>query len=470
MISLEFLKAQRLKSKKLLFIGIITVSIVFIFSLVYFKYKVDKPNIILITIDALRPDHLSCYGYERNTSPNIDRLAKEGTLFLNCYATSFNTVYSFPGFLTGRYLAIKSRDPLFFHNILDKELTTLSEYLKSFGYYTAAFLNNGHLAIGKGFEQGIDIYENKNSYEDAEAKSNRVKNFLSNYSNNKPFFIWIHFLDTHTPYLPREKYFKIFEKDRLYKEDDKILKLNPNKTISPFTSSGCIPRIAFHEDKYNLNHYIACYDSAIRDTDFYIGRLLENIKENTLIILSADHGEFLGEHSIYFDHGVNLYDEVLHIPLIIKDTRFFKGGKRIPKTVSSVDIVPTILSKINPLWYFFNKHKFDGKDLKRIVEGNDAGRRYIYSYCPWIWSIRDVKKNVKYILHENGEGELYLLPDEDNNLIKDDSLQISLIREELRKSLNTWLEDYPVYTDINPKKIVLDEDAKEFFRSFGYLQ
>jgi arylsulfatase len=459
-----------MKFKNLLFIGIITVSIVSVFCLMYSKYKPDKPNIILITIDALRPDHLGCYGYQRNTSPNIDRLAKEGVLFLNCYATSFTTVYSFPAFLTGRYLTIKTRDSLLFHNILDKEFTTLSEYLKNFGYYTAAFLNNGHLVIEKGFEQGFDIYENLYSYENAEEKSNRVKNFLNNYSNNKPFFIWIHFLDTHSPYSSGEKYFKIFEKDRLYKENDKILKLNPNKSSSVFTSQGYIPRITFHEDKYNLNHYIAYYDSEIRYTDFYIGRLLEDIKENTLIILSADHGEFLGEHGIYFQHGINLYDEVLHIPLIIKDMNSFTEGRRIPKVVSSVDVVPTILSRVNPLWYFFNKHRFDGKDLKRIVEGNGAERRYIYCYSPWEWSIRDVKKNVKYIFHENKEEELYLLPDEDNNLINDDTLQISLTREELRKSLITWLMDYPVRADINPKKIVLDEDAKEAFRSLGYLQ
>ncbi|MBU0549362.1 MAG: sulfatase-like hydrolase/transferase, partial [Candidatus Omnitrophica bacterium] len=316
--------------------------------------------------------------------------------------------------------------------------------------------------------QGFDVYEN--SYEDAEAKINKVNNFLSNYRGNKPLFIWIHILDPHAPYSPWEKYLKIFENDRLYKENDKILKLNPNKAISPFTSEGCIPRIVYHEGKYNFNHYIACYDSEIRNTDFYIGRLLDRLEENTLIVLSSDHGEFLGEHGIYFDHGVNLYDEMLHLPLIIKDSDFFTGGKRIEKAVSSIDIVPTILNRINPVWYFLNKHKLEGKDLKRIVEGNDAGRGYVYSYSPSEWSICDTRKKVKYIFHENTEEELYILPDEDNNLINDNTLQISLTREELRKSLNTWLEDYPIYADINPKKIDLGEDEQEILRSLGYLQ
>jgi len=113
-----------------------------------------------------------------------------------------------------------------------------------------------------------------------------------------------------------------------------------------------------------------------------------------------------------------------------------------------------------------------GKDLKRIVEADDVGRRYIYSYCPWAWSVRDARRNVKYILNENGDEELYLLPDENknSNLIDNYSLQISLIREELRKSLYTWLEGYPVRADIHPKKIALDEDSKETLRSLGYLQ
>jgi len=326
---MEFLKAQRLRLKKLLFIGIITISIVFIFSLIYFRYKLDKPNIILITIDALRPDHLSCHGYERNTSPNIDKLAKEGILFLNCYATSYDTAHSFPGFLTGRYLAVEITDPVSFHNILDRKFTTLSEHLKSLGYYTAAFINNGHLKIGKGFKQGFDIYEN--FHEDAERQSNRVKNFLSNYTSNKPLFIWIHFLDPHTPYEPREKYFKIFENDRLYKENDKMLKLNPDESASPYASDGYIPTITFHEDKYNVNHYIACYDSEIRNTDFYIGGLLENIKDDTLIVLSADHGVTLGEHGAYFEHGVNIYDELLHIPLVTKTRSFLQEEREYPK-------------------------------------------------------------------------------------------------------------------------------------------
>lgn len=427
-----------------------------------------RPNVLLITVDALRADHLGCYGYQRNTSPNIDKLAKEGTFFLNCFATGPGTVYSFPGILTGRYLGVNNGYVLL-DNILDKKFNTLAEYLKDAGYYTAAFLHNPHLKINKGFEQGFDYFRNEGK--NAQEMTASVSGFLNQYQGNKPFFIWIHYLDTHTPYTPSEEYFKIFENDRLYKESDKILELYSGDSHNPFTSQGYIPIITFRENKYSLNYYIACYDAEIRYTDFYIGKLLRNIKDNTLIILTADHGEAFGEHNRYFVHEEAIYDELLHIPLIIKDNRYFKGSKRLSTIVSSIDIVPTILSRINPIFYFFNKNKFNGIDLKTMVAGKRIKRRYTYAYFPWGWSIRDVKRNIKYILNKNGKEELYFLPDESANRINDDSPKTNYIKKDMRKDLKDWLKKgYPIQADINSKKIYLDKQAKELLRSLGYLQ
>ena len=379
------------------------------------------PNILLITVDALRADHLGCYGYGRDTSPNIDKLAKEGVAFLKCFSAGPGTVYSFPAFFTGKYLGADETDP-FIDNILDKKFTTLSEYLKSFSYHTAAFVGNSVLRPGRGFEQGFDYYISVwstnmwDSKDDARDMNRYVFNFLTSYRGNKPLFIWIHYVQPHSPYTPPEQYFNIFYNDRLYKENDRILRLKP-KDLDPknmwyqWSSEGYIPPIVFQKDKYNLNYYIACYDAEIRYTDFYIGELLKNIKDNTIIILSADHGESMGEHNVYFSHGENIYDELLHIPLIIKDNRYFKGGRKISKAVSSVDFVPTILNKINPLWYFFNKNRFNGIDLQGIMNNKYVTRKYIYAYTYWAWSILDIKKNVKYILNLDGREELYFLPD-----------------------------------------------------------
>ncbi len=435
------------------------------------------PNIILITVDALRADHLGCYGYERNTSPNIDKLAKEGVVFLKCFATSSNTIWSSVGLFTGKYLETDKLD-FFWEDFLDKKFTTLAEHLKSLNYYTAAFVTNHNYRKENGFAQGFDYYKNYREYADAKKITSDTLNFLNDRQSSKPLFIWIHYIEPHAPYSFRKEYFKDFENDTLYKENDKILELKPDNIESKndpyyiWSSNGYIPPAVFHKDKFNLNYYIACYDTEIAYTDSHIGRLLnnKNIKDNTLIVLTADHGEILGEGNLYFTRGANIYDTLLHIPLIIKDNRDFKGEKRISTVVSSVDIVPTILSRINHNWYFFNKYKFDGKDLKGIMRGSERKRKYIYSYFPSARSIRDVKKNIKYILNTNGKEELYFLPDEYNNRIKDESSKVIYIKEELRRNLKTWLKHYPIRSDINSKKIFLDEQGKDSLRSLGYLQ
>ncbi len=436
------------------------------------KYiKNRPPNVLLITVDALRADHLGCYGYKRDTSPNIDILANEGTYFLNCFSNSFSTPHSSLTLLSGKYLGILNSYYIsleWYDNIVDKKFTLLAKYLKNLGYYTAAFLTNGNYKPGIGFEQGFDIYKVYKYYiGNAEFITNEAIELLKKQPSNKPFFVWLHYIDVHTPYHSSEEYMKIFENDRYYKEHDKILKLYPEIKLDPALSEGYIPKIEFRDGKYSLNYYVSCYDSAIRYVDFHIGRLLSNVKGDTLIILTADHGESLGEHDVYFHHE-NLYDETLHIPLIIKDNRYFKGGNRIYKISSSVDIVPTILNRINPLWYFFNKNKFDGIDLKELIKGKY--RKYIYAYFWGQASIRSVDTNMKYILYSDGRQKLYKIPDEYNNLINADSLKINSMKEELRISLKKWLNSYPIRADINPKKIPLDEDTKNNLRSLGYIE
>jgi len=436
------------------------------------------PNIIFITIDALRADHLGCYGYQRSTSPNIDKLAGEGVIVDKCFATSSATSWSFPGLLTGRYLGIKSKRFEFLDHLLDKKFVTLAEYLKGAGYYTAAFINNLHLEVNKGFEQGIDYFNNLKEEEgSAQTITDRVIDFLEHYQNDQPLFVWIHYIDVHTPYTGLKGYFDKFENDKLYKENDEVLELRPmgaddkNKLTDDRINNGYTPKGVIHAGKYNLNYYIAAYDSKILYTDFYIGKLLNNIKDDTIIILTADHGESLGEHGVYFTHGRNIYDEVLQIPLIIKDKRYCKAGKKITAVGSGVDIVPTILSRINSLWYFFNKNKFNGIDLLAIPDGKNRQRRYIYSYSPNVYSIRDVKEDVKYISASSGREELYFFPNEETNRIKDNSPRVAKIRKGLKANLIKWIkEGYPIQSDIKPRETVLNRKTEEGLKSLGYLQ
>ncbi len=427
------------------------------------------PNIIFITIDALRADHLGCYGYQRNTSPNIDKLASEGVMFDRCFSTSSATSYSFPGILTGRYLAVSKGDYAHYTNIFDSKFDTLAEYLKRLGYYTAAFVNNEHLRMGQGFEQGFDRYENVE--DNAQALTARALDFLNNFKEKKPIFIWIHYLDTHSPYAPLQVCLNKFENDELYKKNDRILKVRRSNDMGPFASDGDIPKIVFQDDRHNLSYYIARYDASIFYTDFYVGELVKEIRDNAIIILTADHGESLGEHGRCFTHGQNIYDEVLHVPLIFKDKRYFKAGKKILPAVSSVDIVPTILGRLDCFWYFFNKNRFNGVDLFGLLNGGNSGRRYIYSYFPWDISIRDVKKNLKFILNKGGKEELYFLPNEKIDYVEDKSSWVVKIKERLRRDLRKWYNrGYPIVADKDSKEATLDSKSEDRLKSLGYLQ
>lgn len=460
------------RSKKLILIGISGISFVFLFTFLYLKYVSYRPNIVLITIDALRPDHLSCYGYERKPSPNIDKIAKEGTMFLRCYSPGPSTVDAIPGFLTGKYLLVFDQyNPIQKITFLNDSFTTIAEYLEKAGYYTAAFVFNPFCRKYSGFDQGFFTYisfEMDMEEMDAEVLTSKVIEFLNDYNKRPPFFLWIHYIDPHLPYLPPKSFSQLFENDSIWNKDQRKLNVCEGGNLDPYGGEGCIPQIGYSKNKTTLNYYVACYDAEILYTDYWLGKLLEEIKKmrNTLIIITADHGESLGEHNMYFTHGENIYDEGLHVPLIIKDNKYFKGGRIIFTPVSSVDIVPTILSIINPLWYFLNRDKFDGIDLRKVMKGKSR-RKYIYSYFRSAWSIRDVERNIKYILYHNGKEELYILPDENINLINDSSL--SSLRDGLRKRLKTWLKIYPIRCDVDSENMPLDEKTKEILKSLGYF-
>ncbi|MDD5691626.1 MAG: sulfatase [Candidatus Omnitrophica bacterium] len=435
------------------------------------------PNVVLITVDALRPDHLGCYGYARNTSPNIDNLAKQGVCFLNCFSPGSSTTSAMPSFLSGKYLNIYNKEAVFnagLKNILDQKFTLLSEYLKHRGYYTAAFVTNGHLGPGSGFEQGFSRYHFDFKTTDGKDLTSEVLCFLSGYHGKKPLFIWVHYMDTHIPYKHENACLGDFKNDFLYAKENRKLRVTPidtfNKSQNAYSSDGNLPRAAHIGGKSSLNYYVMRYDAEIRYLDDQVGRLLEHLRKNSIIIISSDHGESLGEHNRYFAHGENIFDEALRVPLIIKDTGLFRGGFKIDAAVSSVDIVPTILSRVNPPWYFFNKNKFDGIDLKSVILGKNKKRKYIYSFFPWAFSIRDAGRSFKFILNQDGGEELYFLPDENTNLIAAGSREADLIKSELKSNLLDWLKHRPVRCDINVERTPLSDEERDNLKSLGYLQ
>jgi arylsulfatase len=182
--------------------GMLIVAVAVSAGIIAHRQFFSPPDVILITVDALRADHLSGYGYPRKTSPALDAFAEDGVTFLNCFATSSATVSATPGLLTGRYVTSRKFEP-YWDNILDKRFTTLAEYLKNFGYHTAAFLGNQTFRVGRGFEQGFDLFYVKAGI-DAQDLSAQVVRFLNRPLRRKPVFVWVHYMEPHSPYEYRE--------------------------------------------------------------------------------------------------------------------------------------------------------------------------------------------------------------------------------------------------------------------------
>jgi arylsulfatase A-like enzyme len=300
------------------------------------RKQTDNPNIIIITIDTLRADHLSTYGYEYQTSPNIDAFAEQSLLFEFAYCPVPKTSASFASLMTGLHPFVHKTKPIM--GPLDPRHITLAEILKMKGYQNFAVVDNTNLAKKYNFDQGFDEYIEVWDKIEEKKESTRfitktIMDFLEE-KKNKPFFLWANYLETHTPYIPPEKF---VEK----RPEGRDLKKVKNK----FIGTGNIKL----DKKSNEGYFLSLYDGAIKYIDSEMGKIFNLIykkgyHKNSIIIFSADHGEALGEHNYYYSHGPLTFNASARVPLII---RLPEGkGRRLDYPVSLMDIYPTILDKV----------------------------------------------------------------------------------------------------------------------------
>jgi len=308
-------------------------------------------NIIIIVVDSLRPDHLGCYGYYRNTSPNIDKLSREGMKFNQAITAGGWTIESVPSILTGTYF--------FMHQIEDKYgsetsfIKSLAEELALKNYQTTLFSNYIHMklpVIRKGFQEVYvdELFENNRPITTDYMLTDKVKVWLEKQkNNNSPFFLYIHYWGCHIPYGLPDSYKYMYLNDKYMKEPKTIPISTINKGYSKDIGYKQIPPEVAEKGITDINYYLAQYDGTISYIDDQIYRLIDKLKElklynDTVIIFTADHGEILGEHDFYFTHGI-WQEETIKVPLIISSPDLFPKGKLITKQVSLIDIAPTIL-------------------------------------------------------------------------------------------------------------------------------
>ena len=533
--------AQSLRSPLLraCLIGLSLILVLFVFAYPMLKQKQHSrsdgtklapgsvPNIVLITMDTVRADHLACYGYDRLTTPNVDQLAREGVLYKNAYSTTSWTLPSHASLFTGMYpskhgahfnsdflnaversIQDPTDQPLTWSEQIIKTIcklsdknTTLAEVLSQQGYRTAGIIGGPFCSSSYGIAQGFEYYNenffnyNKDidfyflyqvielfyplkdpmaqyGYSTFKRLASQLNEFAFQWlekNSSKPFFLFINYFDAHRPYLPPHPYDEYFNKI----SPNVILKYASGLDKSYFTTENKFVNNIINNIQTltpeEREFLVSRYDGGIRYLDHHLGLLFERLKalkvyDNTLIIVISDHGEAFGEHNLV-DHNRTLYDELLRVPLIIKYPSAYKRSGVIEKQVSLVDIFPTILKTLNvPI-----PADIDGQPLP---ESN----HYIIAEWHMRWFDgeryrRDLKAiyqgKEKLIWASNSLHELYDLehdPGETINLIKT-SPQRALSME---KTLKQWLGSFkpPAASD---SKTNLNESDVEKLRSLGYV-
>lgn len=309
-------------------------------------------NVLLISLDTLRADHMGCYGYKRNTSPNIDKFAKEGVLFENLTAASSWTVPSHMSMFTSLYPSVHGVEST--KTCLGDAVPTMAEILSKHGYTTAGFVTGPSLNHSMGFHRGFQFYDDftvtlmheTNLFHDLDADKSGINQVPTNHvitnlatawmkkHAREKFFLFVHYWDCHNDYIPPAPYNNKFDPEYEGKENGRGV-VGRQKEIEKNVTA---------ED---LAHLVALYDGEIAHTDHHLGKILcaldeMKIKEKTLVIIVSDHGEGFLEHG-RLHHGNTLFEEAIHVPLIMRLPGVLPSGLRVKGNASHVDMLPTLL-------------------------------------------------------------------------------------------------------------------------------
>lgn len=304
-------------------------------------------NVILFSLDTTSARHLGCYGYGRNTSPHLDRFAEGGAVFERCFSTHIPTHPAHTCMLTGcdvmrhRIVAQGAKTEL------SPEIPMLAEILKGLGYWTGAADN-----LGRWFGRGFDRYEGyqwapdpDGGWRKGEAVTRTALSVLNEAAaQEQPFFLFFHYWDAHSPYLPPAPFSRMF-----YGGDEKDPR---NHSMDPVLN---FPPFMYYfrqwiGDVTDIEFPKAQYDAEIAYMDFCLQHVFQRLddlrlSEETLVILTADHGEEMDEHRMWFDHH-GLYDTNVHVPLILRMPGTIPAGLRVPGQVRVLDLPPTVLDLV----------------------------------------------------------------------------------------------------------------------------
>jgi arylsulfatase A-like enzyme len=451
------------------------------FNPVLYRKGKNRRNVILVSVDTLRADHLGCYGYKRDTSPHLDSFCSDSAVFLNTYTSSPWTLPSHVSLLTSLHGI--HHQVYFEDEKMDPSLLTLADMLRQNHFFCSAITGGGFASSAYGLSKGFDSYKQATAgiYQShsAEWTFTAVSQWLDR-NKDKNFFLFIHTYQPHNPYSCPSPYGTMFLEDGArWQKIDLLRHVKGKKGIfKPLPE----------DERRNI---IDLYDGEIRYTDeMLIKPLMQRLKElelydQTMIIFTSDHGEEFFEHKGW-EHGHSLYDELLKVPLIIKFPDSKYAGKKIESIVALVDILPTVLDEMDmdpP------ETDMDGTSLIPILKGRDTKDRTFYadkgdnvlkSRIPQKIST-NIEKN-KLILNKKFTLEDLsffrfpppaMLPVELYDLVQDpgETRDISEEKAKIVSQLIRLIEEKSSKAKKkDTSKAEIDEDIKEQLRALGYLQ
>ena len=405
------------------------------------------PNVVLIVIDTLRADHLSFYGYEKNTTPFLSQLAEAGVVFEHVRSTSSWTAPGTASIVTSLYpvqhgvhqglMAVRmlqQADQSITVNRIPDAAVTVGEAFREAGYSTWGLSDNLNIGFEEGFNEGFDQFRTSNDAGAATVNA-RLRKWVPEMMEAEPYFLYLHYMDPHRPYQKRAPWYE--------------------------------PR------EGELLDSISAYDSEISYVDSKIAELFELLKwdENTLVVVTSDHGEEFQEHGGW-DHGRTLYEEVLNVPLFVHSSAGpFEAG-RISEPVSVLDILPTLRDFVG----LPTSSVEQGVSLLPAARGEvplPAERTFFSDLRspPWFGS-RTIKAvvraNEKYILTLPDTEELYDLSDDPGER-SSRLAEHRPLADELRGELDDF-EDGCIRFASESADVELDEEAIEKLKALGYVQ
>jgi arylsulfatase A-like enzyme len=416
------------------------------------KSAATPPNVILISIDTLRSDHLGCYGHDRDTSPNIDRMAAAGALFEHAFSPTAWTLPGHASMFSG--LAPRRHGATIAKTAIREDVPLLAEILAAEGYGTAAVVNAPFMQAKFGFDRGFERFDYIPKLEVARHQQAVLETLRG--ERDRPFFHFLHYMSVHDPYSPEERF------NKFVGEYEQPIGVDGQKLLKLWRAMDR-GEASLNEDE--VRYLNDLYAGGILSIDARMGELFDELDrleltDSTIVILTSDHGEEFMEHGSIV-HTKTLYDELLAVPLILRGPGI-PAGARVQSMAGLVDILPTVLG----LAGFELPAGLDGVDLAELWRDDTVPERMMEIETSWIDGTR-AKRGIrtptrKLIVNlDDGSREFYDLvqdPGENTNLYPHPAA------EELESLLGSLQQEQA------GEAVELNEQDVERLRALGYMQ